>query len=163
MRALLLAPSAGLGGGIERYVETLQWAFASRQVDCLRVSLTQPGPAGHRRLLRQALASWPGEDAPARIVAAHRALLPVALALQARRPVTGISVICHGSDVWGTHRRPRWLAERQAMRHPRVRVVAVSSFTAGAVDVGCNATVLAPGLARPWYDRLTAAGAAAGA
>jgi hypothetical protein len=28
-RVLLLSPCRGLGGGIERYIETLEWAFAT--------------------------------------------------------------------------------------------------------------------------------------
>ena len=42
-RVLLLTPSRGLGGGIERYVETLEWAFAREGVDYSRVDLSNPG------------------------------------------------------------------------------------------------------------------------
>jgi len=52
-RVLLLSPSGGLGGGIERYVETLQWAFGEQGVACARADLEQPGLAGHWRLLRR--------------------------------------------------------------------------------------------------------------
>jgi phosphatidyl-myo-inositol dimannoside synthase len=155
-RVLLLSPSGGLGGGIERYVETLQWAFRERGVSCVRADLPQAGPAGHWRLLRRLDAPWAGSGA-VRIVAAHRALLPVALRLAQRPAVTGISVICHGSDVWGPAARPRWWLEKQAMLSRRVRVVAVSSFSAGAVGVGCRATVLPPGLSGPWFDELAKA------
>jgi phosphatidylinositol alpha-1,6-mannosyltransferase len=159
VRVLLLAPSSGRGGGIERYVQTLEWAFASRSVTCRRLDLSQPGAAGHWQLLTRASDRAPGDRGPVRVVAAHRALLPVALAVQRRRAVSGISVICHGSDVWGPSSRPRWWLERRALRGERVRVVAVSDFTAGAVGVACQATVLTPGLSRPWFDELRAAGA----
>ena len=43
---LLLAPSRGLGGGIERYVETVQAAFRDRGVACQRLDLPRPGPVG---------------------------------------------------------------------------------------------------------------------
>jgi phosphatidyl-myo-inositol dimannoside synthase len=155
-RVLLLSPSAGLGGGIERYVETLQWAFRQQGVPCARADLARAGPAGHWRLLRQLDAPWAGPG-PVRIVAAHRALLPVAWRLSQRPAVTGISVICHGSDVWGPRARPRWWLEKRAMLSGRVRVVAVSSFSAGAVGVGCAATVLPPGLSGPWFDELAKA------
>jgi phosphatidylinositol alpha-1,6-mannosyltransferase len=158
---LLLSPSSGRGGGIERYVETLEWAFATRSVTCKRIDLDRPGPAGHWRLLGQASAREQGERGPVRVVAAHRALLPVALALQRRRAVAGISVVCHGSDVWGSGPRPRWWLEKHAMHGRHVRVVSVSDFTAGAVGVGCHATVLTPGLSRPWFDQLRAAAARA--
>ncbi len=156
-RVLLLSPSGGLGGGIERYVETLQWAFRVQGVPCARADLEQSGPAGHWRLLRRLDAPWVGPGA-VRIVAAHRALLPVACRLAQRPAVTGISVICHGSDVWGTRARPRRWLEGRAMLSRRVRVVAVSSFSAGAAGVGCGATVLPPGLSGPWFDELAKAG-----
>jgi phosphatidylinositol alpha-1,6-mannosyltransferase len=156
---LLLAPSSGLGGGIERYVQTLEWAFSTRSVSCRRIDLARPGPGGHWQLLAQASRPERGPRGPVRVVAAHRALLPVALALQRRRPVTGISVICHGSDVWGSGARPRWWLEKYVMRGERVRVVSASDFTAGAVGVACHATVLTPGLSRPWFNQLRAAGA----
>jgi phosphatidylinositol alpha-1,6-mannosyltransferase len=81
-------------------------------------------------------------------VLAHRALLPAAALLARSRTVHGITVICHGSDVWGAGSGPRWHAETRLMRRADVRVVAVSSFTAGA-------------LAMHWFADLAAAGAAA--
>ena len=158
-RVLLLAPSRGLGGGIERYVATLEWAFTAQGVPCERFDLRQAGPSGHRRLLEEAAARLgvPGPG-PARIVAAHRALLPAAVVLTRRRDVAGVSVICHGSDVWGTRWNPRWYAESRLMRRADVRVVAVSSFTAGALATACGATILPPGLSGAWFDELSAAG-----
>jgi phosphatidyl-myo-inositol dimannoside synthase len=158
---LLLAPSGGLGGGIERYVATLEWAFGAEGVPCMRVSLSQPGPAGHLRLLEEASRLCRRRPPGLRIIAAHRALLPVAMMLRARHGANGICVLCHGSDVWGRALSPRWRLERRAMHSSHVRVVAVSSFTAGAVDVGARATVLGPGLSRPWYDTLLKAAACA--
>jgi len=96
-----------------------------------------------------------------RVVAAHRALLPVALAVQRSGRVTGVSVICHGSDVWGAAGRPRWWLEKRAMRADGVRVVSVSDFTAGVLGVASRSTVLTPGLARPWFETLRRAGTTA--
>jgi len=158
---LLLAPSRGLGGGIERYVQTVQSAFDEAGVTTRRLDLAQPGPAGHLALLARARAVLAGIPAPARLVIAHRALLPVATALASAGRAAGISVICHGSDVWGSRWRPRWLAESTLMRRSGVRIVAVSSFTAGALFPGGQATVLPPGLSRAWYGELAAAGRAA--
>lgn len=45
------------------------------------------------------------------------------------------------------------------MRRADVRVVAVSSFTAGAILRDGQATVLPPALSREWFDTLTTAGA----
>jgi glycosyltransferase involved in cell wall biosynthesis len=72
--------------------------------------------------------------------------------------VAGISVICHGSDVWGSRWQPRWQLESRLMRGPGVRVVAASSFTAGALFPGVRAAVLPPGLSRAWFTELARAG-----
>jgi phosphatidylinositol alpha-1,6-mannosyltransferase len=162
-QVLLLAPSRGLGGGIERYVQTVQSAFDDVGVACRRLDLARPGSAGHRALLVEAGAALAGMTEPARVVIAHRTLLPAALLLRRIRAVGGISVICHGSDVWGTRWAPRWLLERRLMQHPDVRLVAVSSFTAGALFPGGRATVLPPGLSRTWFGELVSAAGQVGA
>jgi glycosyltransferase involved in cell wall biosynthesis len=48
------------------------------------------------------------------------------------------------------------------MRHPDVRLVAVSSFTAGALFPGGQATILPPGLSRTWFGELVRAADRAG-
>jgi glycosyltransferase involved in cell wall biosynthesis len=160
-RVLLLTPSRGLGGGIERYAETLEWAFAAAGVPCQRLDLGGTGPRAHARLLavtRRALRMGPDL---ARLVVVHRALLPVAV-LAAREPTAcGVSAVCHGSEVWNARRRPRRAAERWLMRRPEVRMVAVSAFTAGALQRDCPATVLPPALSRHWFDALADAAAKA--
>jgi hypothetical protein len=159
---LLLAPSRGLGGGIERYVRTVQSAFDDAGVASRRLDLARPGPAGHRALLAQAAAALATAATPTRLVIAHRALLPVAALLARARKVGGISVICHGSDVWGSRRSPRRGLECWLMRRPGVRLVAVSSFTAGALLSRGHATILPPGLSRAWFGELVTAADQAG-
>jgi len=157
---LLLSPSRGLGGGIERYVQTVQSAFRDRGVPCQRLDLPRPGPAGYRTLLAEASAALAGPAGAARVVVAHRALLPLAVLLSRIRQVRGISVICHGIDVWSARTGLRWQLESRLMRRRDVRIVAVSSFTAGSLfNCGGPATILPPGLAGDWFDEL--AGAAA--
>jgi phosphatidyl-myo-inositol dimannoside synthase len=154
---LLLTPSRGLGGGIERYAETLQWAFAVQGVTCPRVDLAGPGPRGHLRMLAEARALLRAGPGPVRLVVSHRSLLPAA-ALLAREPaVCGMSVLCHGTEVWVPRLRPRSSVERRLMRRPGVHAVAVSSFTAGTLAVDCPATVLPPGLSREWFETLASA------
>jgi phosphatidylinositol alpha-1,6-mannosyltransferase len=158
-RALLLAPSRGLGGGIERYLQTVESAFDDAGVASRRVDLSRPGPAGHRVLLAEAtsaLASIAG-PVPARLVVGHRSLLPVAAVLARTRRVDGISVVCHGSDVWKSRRNPRSGLESWLMSRRDVRLVAVSSFTAGALLPHGLATVLPPGLSRAWFGELVRA------
>jgi hypothetical protein len=158
-RALLLAPSRGLGGGIERYLQTVESAFDDAGVASRRVDLSRPGPAGHRALLAEAtsaLASIAGPARP-RLVVGHRSLLPVAAVLARTRRVDGISLVCHGSDVWKSRRTPRSGLESWLMGRHDVRLVAVSSFTAGALLPQGLATILPPGLSRAWFGELVSA------
>jgi glycosyltransferase involved in cell wall biosynthesis len=156
-RALLLAPSRGLGGGIERYVDTLEWAFIAEGIECRRVDLGRPGRQAHVRMLTEARKHLRASPEPTRLVLAHRCLLPVALLLAREPAAHGISVVCHGSDVWGARLRPRWHVEQRLMLRPAVRVVAVSSFTSGALSGRAPATVLPPGLSREWFETLVKA------
>jgi phosphatidylinositol alpha-1,6-mannosyltransferase len=155
-RVLLLSPSQGLGGGIERYVETLQWAFAAEGVACQRLDLTTSGPRAHVQLLAHGRALLRVDREPARLVVAHRTLLAVAVLLARDRLVSGISLVCHGSEMWDSAWRPRKLLERRLMKRENVRVVAVSNFTAGSIQ-HCQATVLPPALSEEWSEVLAAA------
>src|ERR1700684_3154173 len=98
-QVLLLSPSRGLGGGIERYVQGIQSAFDDAGVASRQLALARSGPAGHRALLAEASATLAGAATPTRVIVAHRALLPVATVLARIRAVSGISVVCYGSDV----------------------------------------------------------------
>jgi phosphatidyl-myo-inositol dimannoside synthase len=159
-RVLLLAPSRGLGGGIERYVETLEWAFGAEGVPCQRIDLERAGISGHVRLAARGRSHLRAGTGRARLVVAHRSLLPAATALARDDRVAGISVVCHGSEVWGTGRPIRRVVENWLMRRPDVRMVAVSSYTAGALGRCGPASVLSPGLSSAWFDVLVAASAA---
>lgn len=159
-RVVLLTPSRGLGGGIERYTETLEWAFAEHGVDCARVDLHGRGAAAHARMFAEAGAYLRAGAVPPRLVAAHPSLLPAASLLGRRFAAAGISVICHGTDAWSTRGRARRGVERRLMAGRGVRVVAVSSFTAGSLPNRCRAALLPPALSRTWFRML--AGAAAG-
>jgi glycosyltransferase involved in cell wall biosynthesis len=157
VKALLLAPSRGLGGGIERYVQAVQAAFTDQGVVHTRLDLARPGPAAHRTILAQAAEALRDADQPTRVIVAHPALLPVAALLARTRHVRGISVICHGSDVWRSRISPRWQLESRLMRRRDVRVVAVSAFTAGTLLPGVRSTILPPGLSGEWYGELISA------
>lgn len=158
-RALMLTPSRGLGGGIERYVETLEWAFGAQGIECRRVDLYRSGAAAHARMLVQCRQLLRGSTVPTRLVLAHRSLLPVGALLARERCICGVTVVCHGSDVWSGRHRARRCVETRLMRQPRVRVVAVSSFTSGALADTCRATILPPGLSEDWFHTLVQASA----
>jgi phosphatidyl-myo-inositol dimannoside synthase len=155
---LLLAPSRGLGGGIERYVSTIEAAFVRQAVPYRRLDLLRSGEsAGPARRIdfvrevRRAVRSGPG---PVRLVLAHRNLLPVVGAVSRHPHYAAATVILHGSELW-SGRRGRG---SRTMRRPDVRVVAVSAFSAGAVARTCSAAVLHPGVPAEWYETLVAAG-----
>src|SRR6266568_4312106 len=159
-RVLMLAPSHGRGGGIERCLESLEWALAARGVACQRVDLARPGVSGHGQLLVTARAALRTRPEPTRLVVGHRALLPVASLLATERSIHGMSVLCHGSEVWDARFQPRRRIERGLVRRLGVRVIAVSSFTAGALASNCRATVLPPALSSEWFSALVDAASA---
>lgn len=156
-RALLLTPSRGLGGGIERYVETVEWSLAAQGIEHKRIDLLGAGFGAHFRMWSRARQELRVNREPTQLVLAHRTLLPLASVLAREKAVCGISVVCHGSDVWGLRLRPRWYIESRLMRRPGVRVVAVSSFTAGVLSGIAPATVLPPGLSQEWFRILVRA------
>jgi phosphatidyl-myo-inositol dimannoside synthase len=156
-QVLLLAPSRNLGGGIERYVQTVQSAFDDAGVVSLRLDLGRSGPAGHRALLAEGTAALAAMSGPVRMVIAHRALLPVAALLARTGKVYGTSVICHGSEVWSNRWAPRHGLESLLMRRPDVRIVAASSFTAGTLLSVGRAAILPPGLSKTWFGELVSA------
>jgi phosphatidyl-myo-inositol dimannoside synthase len=159
-RVLLLSPSRGLGGGIERYIETLEWAFADQKVTSHRIDLARSGLHAHLRMLADGRKLLRASPKRTRLVVGHKALMPVA-SLLAREPmVTGVSILCYGSDVWNERHRPRTSVERALMRRPGVRVIAISSFTAGTLAGDCQSTILRPALSQKWFETLVAASTA---
>jgi phosphatidyl-myo-inositol dimannoside synthase len=158
-RVLLLAPSRGLGGGIERYMETLEWGIAAQGISCQRLDLSRAGVRAHAAMLVDGRTLLRASPEPVRLVIGHRALLPVATLLARDAAVCGISVLCHGTDVWGARPWLRRRFERSLMRRAGVQVVAVSTFTAGALVADCHATILPPALSQEWFGTLIAAGA----
>ncbi len=151
---MILAPSHSRGGGIERYAETLEWAFGIQGVACNRFDLRRSGVGAHADLLSRSRAALRESDEPTRIVAMHRALLPIATLLARDSVVSGISVLCHGNDVWSSGLRARSHLEAALMRRRDVRVVTASSFTSGALSRTCSSSVLPPGLSGSWFNVL---------
>jgi phosphatidylinositol alpha-1,6-mannosyltransferase len=153
---LLLTPSRGHGGGIERYIETLESAIVAQGTSCQRVDLSRAGMRAHATMLRRAQALLRASSEPVRLIAGHPALLPVATLLARESIVCGTWVLCYGDDVWSAKLRPRRMLERSLMRRQDVHVVAISGFTAGALGVDCHATILPPALSQKWFDTLVA-------
>ena len=124
-RALMLTPSRGRGGGIERYAETIESAFDCQSVGYQRIDLGQPGISAHAKLVAQSRIALRELGDQTRLVLMHRALLPAAAALARDPIVSGISVVCHGSDVWARRLSLRSHLESCLMRRSDVRMIAV--------------------------------------
>lgn len=125
---LLLAPSSGYGGGIERVADAVEAAWQAR---VLRVDLyRQDGarrPSG-RPLSKVGFSARACTAAvrarPRLILALHAGLLPVAHAAAALVRAD-VALTAHGNEVWSPMtRRQQWLIQRCR------RLMAVSSFTA---------------------------------
>jgi phosphatidylinositol alpha-1,6-mannosyltransferase len=157
-RVLLLAPSNGLGGGIERFTGTVQESFAELGVACQRLDLERPGMRSHLTMLTRARRLLRSSSQRTTLVVSHVALVPVARMLAHEPVVVGVSVLCHGSDMWSTRLRLRRSIGLGLMRHPGIQAVAASGFTAGTLAASCRAAVLPPGLSRGWFETLAAAG-----
>lgn len=159
--AVMLSPSRGLGGGIERYSGTLEWALAFGGIRCVRLDLQHTGVLAHGGMVARAMEAVRAQGGSPRLVVSHRTLLPLAFLVARTTSVSGMTVICHGADVWGSRPQPRRGLENRLMRRDEVRVVAASSFTAGALAGICRAAVLPPGLSQDWFEKLVSASSAA--
>ncbi len=150
LNALLVSPSRGLGGGIERYVSAVGAAFELHGVSYRRVDLRttdRPASLGSKlRLMASVKQIVRASDNPVRLVLAHRNLLPVIYPAARVPGFAGAAVILHGDEAWSSRRKGG-----RAMRRSDVRVVAASSFTAGALAPLCQASVLHPGVSADWY------------
>lgn len=128
-RLLLLSPSKGLGGGIERVMDAVEqnWSGPVQRVDLLRAA---PQAAGNP-VTRPAMMSFVARVIssaslyrPAVILCGLLGLLPVAafVALPFRRK---LALLTYGVDVWGPiARHERILIRRCA------RLLTISAFTA---------------------------------
>lgn len=161
-KVLLLAPSEGLGGGIERYLVGVESALHASGVPYERLNLrsAHAGPPSLHDKLAFGLkvrAALRADSRTTRVVAAHAGLLPVTHLCRRASNYSGTVVIYYGIEVWQSRRIPgAWLA-----RGADVRAVAISSFTGGALRRVTAATVVNPALDQEWYEQLIAAGAAA--
>ena len=158
-RVLLLSPSRGLGGGIERYVATLEWAFAAEGVECQRLDLSGSGAP------RPCPAAGPGPGHPA---ARPRTRPPSRRAPGAAagggaagpgfRRLRGVGPVSRQRDMGFAVAAPEEPGAPPDARRWRAGG-GVSNFTAGALMRDCRATVLPPALSREWFDTLAAAAA----
>ncbi len=148
---LLLTPSSGLGGGIERYLATVQAALTAdgarvRRVDLLSSAETLT-PSGRLSFLARSAAA--ARRRPDVVIAAHPNLAPLAAAARFRGSRS--LLFCYGSDIWGMKGSSR----RTIRTFHRIQPVTISSFSAGALAaVGVSAAVLSPTVDPEWRTTL---------
>jgi glycosyltransferase involved in cell wall biosynthesis len=151
---LLLSPSGGLGGGIERYVSTIEAAFQEHEVRYRRLNLIDRdrphGIATKVRFVQEVRRAMRASTGPTRLVIGLCNLLPVLRVVAGSPNFTGATVTVYGDDIWAG----RQVRGHRAMRRPDVRVVAISNFAAGALARTCHANVLHPGVPASWYKAL---------
>ena len=156
-QVLCVAPSSGLGGGIERLVDAASEYLRSGGAAVDRVDLltpaVRPSLTVKIRFVARLYRSARRQGQPFVVLVMHPALTCVAWWATRCRLRSHLVVVFFGVDAWG--RRP--LGLQQVLRRPRVRVVTISGFTAGALLRMAPAKVLAPGLGRHWYEQLVAA------
>ncbi|HEV7896631.1 MAG TPA: glycosyltransferase family 4 protein [Planosporangium sp.] len=151
---LLLAPSRGLGGGIERYVSTIEAVFTRHKVEYRRLDLLNVersnGIVTKARFVQEVLQAVRRSPGPTRLVLAHCNLLPVVQFAARSSNFTGATVILHGLEIWSSQR----IRGHRTMRRADVRVVTASNFSAGALARTSPANVLHPGVSSAWYQTL---------
>ncbi|WP_044883011.1 MULTISPECIES: glycosyltransferase family 4 protein [Frankia] len=155
-RVLLLTVSRGLGGGIERYLTTVEETLRAGGADLLRIDMLGPGvelTAAARarftlRALDQARRFGPADS----VVAGHANLIPVAAAaLRLTRARFG-PVLFYGTDIWGMRATDRAILRVDPLLHP----VTISSYSAGALSTVGLAPILPPGISPAWRAMLLA-------
>jgi phosphatidyl-myo-inositol dimannoside synthase len=156
---LLLLPSRGLGGGIERYTATLHSALVAAGEQPAAVTLTR-APATYARRTDKVLFAVRALRAAARerpeaVLAMHVGLLPVLCLLRLISPQARFVLFFYGSDIWGGV--SGW--ERFAIRRwRRLELATISSYSAGAVSMlGKAPEVLRPALDTGWHAQLSRA------
>ncbi|MBX6390622.1 MAG: glycosyltransferase family 4 protein, partial [Frankia sp.] len=160
-RVLLLAPSRGLGGGIERYLGFVEERLRTGGADVQRLDLRSPGTlpgVGARLRFTAAAMRAARRTAPLdAVLAGHPNLIPVAAAAATLGQARRAPVMFYGTDIWV--RRP--LGRALVTRHRALYPLTISSFSAGALAELGVTPVLRPGIPPAWRATLLAAGARA--
>lgn len=158
---LALIPSEGHGGGIEAYVDALLQQAQKSGVIVRRCVLTSPRGRLPPSLPRKLVFAWNAvraawnlrSDSQAHVFAflpslAGLGLLARVITGRRRSPVT---VFFHGSEIWAAGSWARWVWARRSLR-----LISVSSFSAGALARVGAAQILPPGIPSSRYSKLHA-------
>lgn len=157
MSVLVLSPSEGLGGGIERYVLMIRRALEECGQDVTHLALRRENDGLGAAKVRFASAALrlARQEQPVLLLSMHPGLLPVLLLAGFLAPESRLVQVFHGSDIWAG--LSPW-ARMSLRRTPRLELVTVSSFSAGALTMlGREPTIIRPALAQEWLEKLTSA------
>lgn len=160
---LLLSPSGGLGGGIERYLISVVVALEEAGATVVRIDLRgpdRPFTVGTRIWFAvRAVAAGLRHRQPAAVLVGHPRLLPVARAVVAVARARRAPVLFYGTDIFALSRGAAARLRRGRAFFP----VTISSYSAGALSWCGPAPVLPPVLDLDWRATLMAAGTDRGA
>lgn len=157
MSILLLAPSAGLGGGIERYIEMIRAALEACGEQVTVLPLNEPGGASRTNKLRFTARAIrvATRQGPSRIMAMHPGLLPILVVLHILTPKARLTLALYGIDIW---QGLGFWTRRTLRRWGNVDLLTISTFSAGAVTMlGRQPVIVRPALPDEWHQRLAAA------
>jgi len=164
-RVLLLAWSSGLGGGVERYLATVEERLRTGGASVHRINLYGPASLGgprdrwaRTRFAGAAVRAAAGLAPLDAIVTGHLSLIPVAAAAATVGRAPRGPVVFHGAD----GAQARRLGRALLTRHQALFPLTIGSYSAGALAGVGAAGVLRPGVASAWRAALLAAGARAG-
>jgi glycosyltransferase involved in cell wall biosynthesis len=151
---LLLTPSHGLGGGIERYLSTIEAAFQQEGVSYRRLALRtldhSSGIYQKLRFVHEVKRALRASQHPVRLLLAHPNLLPIVHTVSGSPHFAGATVFFYGPDIWSGRR----IRGRRTLRRDDIRAVTISNFSAGILTTTCPVSILQPGVSRNWFDTL---------
>ncbi len=156
---LVLAPSLGLGGGIERYVHGVVLALRAtgRPVHRLNLRTGDGGLASKVHFLLALVRAELARPGAAPVFVMHPGLLPAAYLVTAARRRRLVAVF-YGSDIYRASRAVRWLT----VRSRRVEPMSISAFSVALVSSWGRPCRLLPAALEPaWLTTLQEARRAA--
>lgn len=155
-RVLLLAPSQGLSGGIERYLAAVEGSLRSGGAEVHRFDLLTPEvsltTSTRAEYLLRTLTVARRLGPVGSVVVGHVGLAPVGSAAARLTGARQMPVVFHGNDIWGMRRALQVLVRRDHLLRP----VTVSSFSAGALARLGRAAIVPPSIAPAWREMLIA-------
>ncbi|MCK9903288.1 glycosyltransferase family 4 protein [Frankia sp. Cpl3] len=153
-RVLLLAPSQGLGGGIERYLSTVEECLRAGGAEVHRIDMLRPEQsltAAHRiRFALRVVYTGLRLGQMDCVTTGHRNMIPLGAVVARIVGARMAPIVFYGNDIWELRRSYRALVSRSATLFP----LTISSYSSGALSTLGLAPILPPGIAPAWRTTL---------